>query len=732
MRRDAEEARDEDSSCIGWESLLRTDAPTGCRLKAALVTTYDQPDERFLAEEFLPTLLRLSHDPAGEGREHTAFLIELDRRLKELQGRLVLISSSSRDEPAADEEASTEPVGSTAFAWIWSSVRHFHVGRTQRAVQHAKLWMFHWSNPAVLADDDADAAEPTEYLEIVVSSANLTRAAFRSQLQGAWRVLLPLHKASSGARRASWGILPAFLDELARSAAAVPEVERFTALLGRASAPADATFIASVPGTHSRATLKKTPWGAAGLRDAAPGGRGHVKLSILAPYVGSFGDSETLERFCQSYEGQPSKLSLVWIKGHHPWARGKRWVLPRATAEGMAAQGVTFLELRQDTREPELTDAFHEEHRHTDPRWSHAKAYSFSRGRSERLVITSANFSQAAWGKEDDDGALAIQNFELGVSYAPARDAWPFSALEEVEDIEELHLSEQAPRSIPPTILWAQARWDGATIFIECRVAAGDPLIADVRFAGTTRNLPISEWRTDDGSATRTAEVVYARAEPTPAAVDLRSGGAQVTVTVLDERPAAEREAALPPDIDDALAQEILDDDLFAAFNGPARDDDVPEPRDADNEKGDGEDAGRDGAVEQDGPDFADGPENDDALVADGLDLDEDGVASRGDSYAVPAFVMARRYLACVDCWGQRMEHASKVDDDFEQALLRKDGRKLIEALMRRQLREEGRYRTAGLGPALAAEELTLRMKQTRPDERASATGVGVRAGGTR
>lgn len=41
-------------SRFDWESLLRTDAPAGSVLKAALFTTYDRADERLLAEHLLP------------------------------------------------------------------------------------------------------------------------------------------------------------------------------------------------------------------------------------------------------------------------------------------------------------------------------------------------------------------------------------------------------------------------------------------------------------------------------------------------------------------------------------------------------------------------------------------------------------------------------------------------------------------------------------------------------
>lgn len=183
---------------FGWESLLHTDAPVGCSLKAALFTTYDRADERLLAEHLLPILLKLGHEPADNGAEQKYFLLELDERLKQLHDKLVVVTSTMRDEPADSEE--TE---SSAYGWLWRCIRHLTVGRNHNAVQHAKLWLLHWG------------AADVEYLEIVVSSANLTLSAFKNQMQTAWRVCIALRSQGSKARLSQWGVLPDFLRELA-------------------------------------------------------------------------------------------------------------------------------------------------------------------------------------------------------------------------------------------------------------------------------------------------------------------------------------------------------------------------------------------------------------------------------------------------------------------------------------------------------------------------------------
>ena len=122
--------------------------------------------------------------------ERQYFLLELDQRLKQLHDHLVVVSSTAREEPADAEEGE-----SGTYGWIWRSIRHLTVGRRGRAVQHAKLWLLHW-----VADEDG-----VEYLEIVVSSANLTRAAFKGQLQAAWRACIELHPQRLGGAARSLG-----------------------------------------------------------------------------------------------------------------------------------------------------------------------------------------------------------------------------------------------------------------------------------------------------------------------------------------------------------------------------------------------------------------------------------------------------------------------------------------------------------------------------------------------
>ncbi|MEI6172025.1 MAG: hypothetical protein WCQ45_06085, partial [bacterium] len=337
---------------LGWESLLDTDAPSGCPLKAALLTTYDAADERLLVEHLLPILLKLGYEPDGEGAERQLFLCELDRRLKQLHDKLVVVSSTAREEPSDSEEVMSGP-----YEWIWRSIRHLTVGSRRRAVQHAKFWLLHWG---------ASEEDGREHLEIVVSSANLTRSAFRGQIQAAWRACIDLRPQGTRARLAGWGVLPDFLHELAVSTGNAARLTPFVDLLARAACPEGVSFVASVPGAHDRQLLRRTPWGAAGLRKVMPSGRGAVNVSILSPFIGSWSTSG-LSRWCARFDGSPDRLNLIWIDKDHPWARAGRWLLPKATLKNLIREGAA---LRQ------LPDLFHKEHQSGDDRWSHAKVYS--------------------------------------------------------------------------------------------------------------------------------------------------------------------------------------------------------------------------------------------------------------------------------------------------------------------------------------------------------------------
>jgi len=129
----------------------------------------------------------------------------------------------------------------------------------------------------------------------------------------------------------------------------------------------------------------------------------------------------------------PGDIRLVWIDTKHPWAIGNKWVMPKETLKGLRKAGVMICRLPDHTVHgasrcgDEDSGLFHDEHAPSDERWSHAKVYWIKRGNSERLLITSANFSKAAWGSQMQGGGRRIENFELGVCVDGGK--WPFNGL---------------------------------------------------------------------------------------------------------------------------------------------------------------------------------------------------------------------------------------------------------------------------------------------------------------
>lgn len=652
---------------FGWQSLLHTDVPPACPLQAALFTTYDRADERLLAEHLLPLLLRLSREPDGEGAERQYFLLELDRRLKQLHDRLVVVSSTAREEPgdAGEGESGT-------YGWIWRSVRHLTVGKRGKAVQHAKLWLLHWGAPH---------AGGVERLEIAVSSTNLTRAAFKGQLQAAWRACLELRPQHSEARLRRWGVLPEFLRELAAQAGDDARVEPFVRLLARADCPEGVWFIASVPGTHSRQVLRRTPWSAAGLRPIMPSGRGTVSAAVLCPFVGSWG-ADALQQWCAHFDGSPARLSLVWIDKHHPWApdRRRKWTLPQGTLETLTEVGATLLKLRHEPGDPDGTDRFHEEHRpNADARWSHAKVYALWRGTSRRLLVTSANFSPAAWGRQNAAGELTIENFELGVCIEQA--PWPLNDLEIFDSEQDAATVPELPSRGSALIPWARAEWDGNKVDVECRCDPDRELACALRSGSEW--IPIGNWTADADGRLRSAQIPWVDAKHPPLLVQVTCELESVSIPVFDARPLRDRENLIPPEVDENLAQTLRDALLFEQYGGRvAPDSSGVEPADSAGESG---------------------------------EEDEGGVPERSDSFSVPAFALARRHLGVVDSWADRVKHTAAGETGaLEREWLRRDGELLIEAFERQAERDGMDGPAWALGARLAAEELTLRVKHFR------------------
>lgn len=676
-------------SDFDWESLLNTRATEGVKLLAALFTTFDRPDARLLAEHVLPALFGLQYSPDGEGLERAKFLVDLDDHLKCLHDRIVIVSSAVGDETMELAEGDD-----STYGWIWNSIRRAAVGRDRKAVQHAKLWLLHWSD---------GGEEPHEYLEIVVSSCNLTRSGFRKQLQGGWRALVPLQPKRSETRLTGWGILPAFLNELAISADCVAQCVSFTELLARAVCPEGVTFVASVPGQHSRNVLRRTPWGVAGLATLVPPGRGKVKLSVLAPFVGSW-TNESLGKWCEMYGGAPERLELAWIRHQHPWAITNCWRLPTTSHAALIAAKATLLELPVPDAAREGGSCFHPEHRDAHLRWCHAKVYGLERGNARWLLITSANFSSAAWGGVDDSGNLTIENFELGVCVPGVR--WPFHRLEPFYDPNDAATVVVENVRATAVIMWARAAWDGKRVLIEYRAALGAEIAGSI-FDGEQYERVVA-WNPGEGGAPakgvdkdsglRMASVPWATHKRPPRMVELTCRTEDMTIAVFDERPASEREATLPPELDPEFATRLRDTLLFERYGGVVPDDleDIEtEEIAAECAVGEDVEGGNSGAE-----DFSDDPQVGDCGN------------SKDDGYRMPATERARQHFKVVDGWATFAKRAmAQGGNEFERSLCERDGVLLIEAFNRQVALDVKTRPTQGIGARLAGEELSGRVR---------------------
>ncbi|MDD4977889.1 MAG: hypothetical protein PHI29_04590 [Gallionella sp.] len=647
---------------LGWASLLDSKAPEGAVLLGALFTTYDRTDERLLVEDVLPSLLGLKHGPF-DLVERSFFLLELDERLKQLHDRIVVVSSTLRDEPGDDDSAMSAGI----YGWVWRSIRQLTVGKNGDAVQHAKLWMLHWTK------------DGAEFLEIVVSSCNLTRSAFRHQIQAAWRVCLPLQQKSTNVRLNGWGVLPEFMRALASSSGGETHLDGFINLLSRADCPQGITFVASVPGSHDR----RTPWGAAGLRDIIPAGRGTTSATVFSPYIGSW-DENSLNQWCAYFEGKPERISLVWIDKDHPWS--DKWILPTSTLKNHVGVGGALLHLRHDGIDQKKSNSLHVEHRTSDIRWSHAKLYAFKRGRTQSLLLTSANFSTSAWGKVEG-GKLTIKNFELGVCIEQANS--PFENLSKFLDISNAATSSNKLIIGSRLISWAQATWDGKNILVECRSKKE----VTGQIISRKKSPRISQWKKTTNGIHSTS-IPWKDEKNAPASVLLKCETEQLNVVVFDSRKLKDRERSLPDEIDESEVQSIRDRLLFEQYGGKAVTDIESEP---------------DAEVDADLPQDGDNQNADDS--------NGDTSVNNNDSYAVEALTAARQKLNVVDNWAARVIQAEQVSSERVLEMLSRDGRLLMEAFTRlhAQAEEGGSHNT---GAIIAAEEMELRLKQLPKESR--------------
>jgi hypothetical protein len=652
------------NSTLDWNQFLSSDVPPTASLRKALFTTYDRPDRQLFTEQLLRALLRVDHDPAAEGRARECFLVEISRRLAELDVKPVVISSTVRE-----EGGETPGTYADAYPWLNTHVEFLTVGRTGSAIQHAKLWLFHW----------ADTQENTEYVEVVISSMNLTQAAFSGQIQAGWRVVLPLEAATSKARLGSWGVLAPFLTELFNSANAPESLSAFLDLLSRAECPAGVRFVASVPGRHSRAALRKTPWGSAGLAAVLPAGQAPPSICISSPFVGEW-DSGSLSHWAEQAQSRPDRLSLAWIDRDHLWSAPGRWALARSTCEAFFKAGVRLLHLADHGEHGSGSGRLHEEQASTDPRWSHAKLYAFQRGSSRRLLITSANFSTSAWGRLDTSGNLHIRNFELGVCLEQI--ASPFTAIRKVLAHDRVAVVDRLVPQVSGLIEWAEAKWDGHQVRLTCRCTGEFDVLAVVRGQSQQQERSLA-LRASGGTLSGVLDWPADHGYPFEARFACE--GQDVLVPVQDTRDRDADVLFLPSELDQADAEALHYDLLLEKYGGRVVD----------------ELEGALGALFKPS-----------AAIESSETTEESGERGSGDSYSVAAFEIARQHLSVVDGWQSRVTVATaKKNMAFALRGLMRDGEHLVVAFEKRVLRDASRDPALAIGAQLAAAELRIRLK---------------------
>lgn len=501
----------------GWEDVLPSPS-FGGSLHEAWFTTFDPPDSGLLVEHVLPSLLGASHSLSQDLKERSLFFGELGSALEALRGRLTVISSP----PHADRKEAQYP-------WLWRYVSHFTVGAQARAVQHAKLWAFHWK------------AENEEWLELRVSSTNLTESAFKDQLQAGWEVKLPLAGRVTDRTRRTWGELIPFIDALADSAGeiAAARLQRLKTLLARVECPGGVTFIASVPGKKSAARQLK-PFDVS-------------EIHVMAPTVGDW-DWRELSAWGADVGIGLDKVHLKWIPANHPWVASHGWAMSRKAKAALEDAGVKMESISNGSR-------LSEQHQDADSRWSHAKLYLLRSRAKRRLLVTSANWSRSAWGA----GKETPRNFELGVIF---ESAWT--------DLETIGEPFDPPRTAPfclnredetpfSTLQWAQALWNGERIEFHLRSTDSSmPVTVAVSFAGGTEK----EHRLSGG----TLEMRWTDTECAPLSARFTQGVDVLDVNVIDIRPPAEFAKTPLPEVDPADAAALREAFLLRRYGGPAVD----------------------------------------------------------------------------------------------------------------------------------------------------------------
>ena len=162
----------------------------------------------------------------------------------------------------------------------------------------------------------------------------LTFAAFKGQLQAAWRACLEALPGAIGGAARRWAVLPKFLQELAAQAGEDGALETFVEILGAGRAPARCDVRRQRPGDVTADALSPYAMGRRRPQGDHASGLGTVSVNILCPFVGSW-SADALGRWCKRVDGSPDRLGSDLDRQGSSVGCAEKWLLSEATSRAL-------------------------------------------------------------------------------------------------------------------------------------------------------------------------------------------------------------------------------------------------------------------------------------------------------------------------------------------------------------------------------------------------------------
>jgi len=135
--------------------------------------------------------------------------------------------------------------------------------------------------------------------------------------------------------------------------------------------------------------------------------------------------------------------------------------------------GATLLHLPHKSNDSDQAGCFMKS---TDRLTTVGATQKYTRSLAEPLaacLVTSANFSAAAWGSESRGDLIhrELRSWDVCVNQA----AWPLD-FDPFENPEDAATVSPLPRAGAALITWARAAWDGKNVAVDCRCEASGEL----------------------------------------------------------------------------------------------------------------------------------------------------------------------------------------------------------------------------------------------------------------